>query len=91
MLNLIWREAALDALDDIVAYIGSRDPAAAVRLQVTVESCAERTVEHPFMHRPGRIPGTREAIAHPNYILVYRVTADAVEILNVLHARQRYP
>lgn len=34
---------------------------------------------------------TREAVVHPNYILVYRVTADAVEIVSVVHARQEYP
>ncbi|WP_367613606.1 type II toxin-antitoxin system RelE/ParE family toxin [Sphingomonas sp. AP4-R1] len=29
-------------------------------------------------------------MAHPNYILVYRVT-EAIEVLAVLHARQLYP
>jgi toxin ParE1/3/4 len=43
------------------------------------------------MYRPGRIPGTREAVVHPNYIVVYRVTAEAVEIVSVVHARQEYP
>jgi addiction module RelE/StbE family toxin len=91
VLNLIWRESALDALDEIAGYIAARDQIAADRLQSLFESSAERIAEHPFMHRPGRISGTREAIVHPNYILVYRVTAEAVEILNVLHARQQYP
>jgi len=35
-------------------------------------------------------PGTREAIVHPNYILVYRV-GETIDILAVLHARQQYP
>jgi len=43
------------------------------------------------MYRPGRVEGTREAIVHPNYILIYRVTVDAVEITAVVHARQEYP
>jgi plasmid stabilization system protein ParE len=43
------------------------------------------------MYRAGRVPGTRETVVHPNYILVYRVTAEAVEIVNVLHTRQQYP
>jgi toxin ParE1/3/4 len=30
-------------------------------------------------------------VVHPNYILIYRVTGDAVEIVNLVHARQRYP
>ena len=44
----------------------------------------------PYIHRPGRRPGKREAIVHPNYILVYRVGA-AIDILAVLKARQQYP
>jgi toxin ParE1/3/4 len=47
--------------------------------------------EHPFLFRPGRVPGTRELVAHPNYIIVYRVLVDRVEIVSVLHARQLYP
>jgi toxin ParE1/3/4 len=43
------------------------------------------------MYRSGRVPGTREAVVHPNYILVYHVTADAVEIISLVHARQEYP
>ena len=43
------------------------------------------------MYRPGRAPGTREAVVHPNYILVYRVSAEAVEIVSLVHARRQYP
>jgi len=37
------------------------------------------------------VPGTREAVVHANYITIYRVTAEAVEIVSVVHARQLYP
>lgn len=43
------------------------------------------------MHRPGRIIGTREAVVHPNYILVYEVGIDAVEVMSVVHSRRQYP
>lgn len=62
-----------------------------MRLRHAVTQCAERLPRHPFMYRRGRDPGTREAVITPNYILVYRVTAEAVEIVNVLHTRQQYP
>lgn len=91
MLNLVWRANALDDLDAIFTYIAERDIAAAERLYAAVEACAERLPERPFMFRPGRVPGTREAVVHPNYILIYRVTTNAVEILNLVHARQSYP
>ena len=91
MIRLIWRESALDDLESIHNYIAKRNMPAAQRLQEAIEACAERLPEHPFLYRPGRAPGTREAVVHPNYILIYRVSAEAVEILNVVHARRQYP
>jgi toxin ParE1/3/4 len=38
----------------------------------------------------GRVRNTREMAVHPNYLVVYRVT-DRIIVLNVLHARRRYP
>ncbi|HKX79302.1 MAG TPA: type II toxin-antitoxin system RelE/ParE family toxin [Novosphingobium sp.] len=67
------------------------DVPAAERLLAAIEACAERLPEHPFMFRPGRIGGTREAVVHSNYIVVYQVTASAVEVIGVVHSRQHYP
>lgn len=91
MLNLVWRETALDDLDGILDHIGERDPAAADRLHAAIDKCAGTLPLLPRKHRPGRVDGTREAVVHPNYILVYRVTEEAVEIVGLVHARQRYP
>ena len=90
-MNLIWRETALDDLDRIVVYIGQYDFDAALRIQSLIEASAERFAEHPYMYRVGRVAGTREAVVHPNYMLVYRVGAEAVEVINVLHTRRQYP
>jgi plasmid stabilization system protein ParE len=48
-------------------------------------------IDHPQFGRPGRIIGTRELVAHRNYILVYDVTADTVRVLRVLHAARQWP
>ncbi|NIJ19682.1 addiction module RelE/StbE family toxin [Sphingomonas naasensis] len=87
---VVWRPEARQALRDIIGYIAERRPAAALRLGDAIEHTADRLPDHPHLHRPGRVAGTREAIVHPNYILVYRVT-DVIEIVGVLHARQQYP
>jgi toxin ParE1/3/4 len=80
VLTLIWRERALEQLEAILAYIAERNEAAARRLQAAIDACAEGLTDRPFMYRPGRVEGTREAVVRPNYIVIYRVTADAVEI-----------
>jgi len=90
VLPLVWRAEARADLLGIIAYIGERNLSAAERLLAIIEHAAEQLSTHPFMYRPGRVPGTREAVVHPNYIIVYRV-GDLIEILAVLHARQQYP
>lgn len=74
-----------------MTYIADRDAGAAQRLKDAILACAERLADHPEMYRPGRVEGTREAVVHPNYILIYRIGAKAVEIVSVVHARREYP
>lgn len=91
MLNLIWRTSAAYQLDAIGDFISLRNGPAAERLVQTIHAGVERIRQFPQSGRPGRVLGTRELIAHPNYIVIYRVTEDAIIVLRVLHARQRYP
>jgi toxin ParE1/3/4 len=91
MLKLEWRETALDDLDQIIAYIGQRNIAAAEAIRALAGDAAQRIAQYPFSCRSGRVPGTREAVIHANNVLIYRVGSDLVEIVNVLHARQQYP
>jgi toxin ParE1/3/4 len=91
VLRLIWNPAARRDLKQVLDYISDRDATAASRLSDSIETCAERLPQHPYLYRPGRISGTREAVVHPNYIMIYEVHADAVEIMAVVHSRQEYP
>lgn len=48
--------------------------------------------EHPYLYPPSeRVPGQREIVAHPNYLVLYRVAATRIEIVNVVHARRQFP
>jgi toxin ParE1/3/4 len=91
VLKLVWRARALSDLETILSFIADLNLAAAERLLEAIETCTERLPEHPFLYRIGRVEGTREAVVHPNYIVIYRVGADVVEIVNIVHARQQYP
>jgi toxin ParE1/3/4 len=91
VLELNWTDEALDDLAEIVAYVTDRNQTAAQRLRALISDAAARIPLHVDMHRPGRVLGTREAIVHPNNVIVYRVTPAAVDIAAVLHARQQYP
>ncbi|HEX7753372.1 MAG TPA: type II toxin-antitoxin system RelE/ParE family toxin [Novosphingobium sp.] len=32
-----------------------------------------------------------EAVVHPNYILVYELSDETVEIMRIIHTRRQYP
>jgi toxin ParE1/3/4 len=91
MLPVIWRADARAELAEIVRFIANEDPLAARRMKQRLESIVLPLSEHPYLYPEGRIPGTRELVAHPNYLVVYRVTASRIEVVSVLHARQEYP
>ncbi|MGR4862933.1 type II toxin-antitoxin system RelE/ParE family toxin [Caulobacter sp. LARHSG274] len=91
MAKLVWRNKARQDVRRIIAHIAEDDPDAAERLGDQIEATARRLPRYPRLYRTGRVPGTREAVVHPNYILVYRLIDDGIEVLAVLHARQNYP
>ena len=91
MLPVFWRASARDNLASIIRFIANDRPSAARHMRLLIEASVLPATEHPYLFRPGRIPGTREIIAHPNYIVVYQVMAERIEVVSVLHARQEYP
>ncbi|POP90061.1 type II toxin-antitoxin system mRNA interferase toxin, RelE/StbE family, partial [Pseudomonas syringae pv. avii] len=76
-----WLPQALEALEEIAGYLAERNPYAAEQMQATLEAMVEALPLHPYIHRPGRVPGTREAVVHPNYLVVYRVGTERISIL----------
>jgi toxin ParE1/3/4 len=57
-----------------------------------IEIAASQLAEYPLVGRAGRVPGTRELLVLGTpYLLAYRVKADAIEILRVLHGARRWP
>jgi toxin ParE1/3/4 len=91
MLPVLWRSKAQKSLAQIVEFIASRNPIAAQRLKDAIQQAASNLPQHPYLYRTGLAEGTREIVVHPNYLVVYRVTSSAIEIINVLHSRQEYP
>ncbi len=91
MNRLTWRPRALADRDDIMVYIAQDNPTAAIDLDLEFEAKAENARLRPKLYKAGRVKGTREIVVRPNYVMVYRVTGDVVEVLRVLHAAQQWP
>ncbi|ANX05338.1 type II toxin-antitoxin system mRNA interferase toxin, RelE/StbE family [Immundisolibacter cernigliae] len=90
-MELLWTPEATQDRDEIFDYIEAHNPAAALALDELFAENAGRLVDHPGLGRPGRVAGTRELVAHQNYVLVYDVTGDLVRVLRVLHAARQWP
>ena len=90
-MKLVWTRPAAADRREIRAYIAQDNPAAALALDELFSEKASRLVDHPSIGRPGRVAGTRELVAHQNYILVYDVAGDLVRVLRVLHAARQWP
>ncbi|MBV4485149.1 type II toxin-antitoxin system RelE/ParE family toxin [Pseudomonas sp. SWRI153] len=89
-MQVKWSRKAIRQLADIFEYIDQYNSVASVSLRRKAGAAAQTLSSIPYGFRSGRVPGTREMVIHPNYLLVYRVNGE-VDILRILHARQKYP
>ncbi|UVO52915.1 type II toxin-antitoxin system RelE/ParE family toxin [Sphingomonas sp. SUN039] len=91
MLELVWEPLATEQLSAIIEYIAQHNFPAAERLERQIHAKVELACHVPGMGRPGRVSETREIVAHPNYLVIYRVTDERLYVIRVLHSRQQYP
>ena len=83
---------ALRDLASLRAYIAQDRAVAAERQVERILAAAVKLAQFPESGRPGRRAGTRELVVNQTpYLLPYRVRGDLVEVLRVLHGRQRWP
>jgi addiction module RelE/StbE family toxin len=91
-MRLRWTRRALRDLDALAAWIGRDSPIAAQRQARLVLAAVEHLPRFPDSGRPGRVAGTREIVVSQSpYIVAYRRVGDTIELLAVLHGRQRWP
>ena len=91
MQTVRWSDEATTDLVEIIDFIEQRNAAASQNLYAVIVQSAENIPLMPYLFRPGRVAGIREHVVHPNYIVVYQVGDEVIDILRVLHSRQQYP
>lgn len=87
-MKLVWTQLALDDRIRIFDYLAERNPVAALEIDALFSQKVGQLAEYPKLHKAGRVKGTREAVVHPNYVLVYQVQVEEVIILRLLHSAQ---
>jgi toxin ParE1/3/4 len=91
-MRIVWTEPAVRDLAAARAYIAQDNARAADRQVERVLAAVVGLTQFPEIGRPGRRAGTRELVINRTpFIAAYRLRADAIEILRVMHSRQRWP
>jgi toxin ParE1/3/4 len=87
-----WLDQAVEDLKAVRTYIARDNPSAAADIAQRIRNAVKILGDYPAAGRAGRVPNTRElVVAGTPYILPYRVRAESVEILRVLHGAQQWP
>ena len=91
-MRLEWLSQALLDFDEIIDFIASDNPLAAVEQGDEIDRQVAMLLDNPDLGRPGRITGTRElVVVRTPYIAVYRVKAKSIQVLRILHGARRWP
>lgn len=88
-MKLRWTVPAAEDLEHIKRYLDRRFPHFSEPTIRAIYGRACSLKQHPQIGRPGHRSDTRELPLSPlPYLIVYRVNADAIEILHIHHGAQ---
>ena len=79
------------SLRDLSAQVAKDNPRAAARLRINSDDQVSQLSDPNFPRKIGRVKGTFELVAHPNYIVILEESDKIVTVLLVVHARQQWP
>lgn len=89
---VVWSPRAVEHLAHLRSYIERDNPKAANRVATVLLETVERLAELPNAGRPGRVAGTRELVVPGTpYVIPYRLRGDRLEVIAVVHGRQKWP
>jgi plasmid stabilization system protein ParE len=91
-MNVVWSAAAVKQLQEAVDYLQGESSEGAISTRRRILETVRQVGQMPRCGRIGRVEGTREA-ADPrsSYIVIYQLTARAVEVLGIWHGARQWP
>ncbi len=91
-MRVSWSQQARTERKANIDYISIDDPFAALNQLSEIEQQTNLLATQPEMGRIGRAEGTRElVISRTQFIAVYRIRGERIEILRFLHGAQNRP
>ena len=91
-MEVRWSPQSLRQLSSARDFIAEDSLSAANRQAETIVRAVMQLADYPEMGRPGRIAGTRELVIQgTSYIAAYRIRAQSIRVLALLHGARRWP
>lgn len=90
-MKLLRKPQYLESLQAIEDFVAKDNPTAAVDLWLTIDDQVSLLADPNFPRRRGRVSGTLELVAHPNYVVILVQAEDTVTAIEVLHVAHQYP
>lgn len=89
---LEWSTRSALNVESIRDYIERDNPVAALSVLAEIRKGARGLLEFPMLGHEGKRTGTRELVMpkYP-YTIIYRLTADKVRIVAVVHQARQHP
>jgi plasmid stabilization system protein ParE len=87
--KIIRLQSYRQSLRELAAIVAKDNPRAAAKLRINIDDQVTQLADPNFPRKIGRIKGTFELVAHPNYIVILEENAKTVTVLLVVHARQQ--
>jgi plasmid stabilization system protein ParE len=87
MLVIVSPEALSD-LESIRAFLEECSPVTAIAITARLSEAMFSLEAMPLRGRQGLVPGTRELLNVPPYVITYRVSPERVEVIRVWHIAQ---
>ncbi|MEW5926841.1 MAG: type II toxin-antitoxin system RelE/ParE family toxin [Gemmatimonadota bacterium] len=93
MIRLVWTRPALEDVQEIRAYIARDSQRYARIVAERLVAAVERLPDHPLSGRvvPEVGQSTLREVIEPPYRIVYRVRAELLEVLAVVHSARQFP
>lgn len=91
VLHVIKTDQFLTDLEDAVLFIAQDNVTAAISLEQHIIRQVDSLTDPNFPRRLGRLSGTLELVAHPNYVVLLEQTDTTVSALALMHVARQYP
>jgi len=90
-MEIVWRQVALNGLENAHRYIAQHNPGAAERVFDAILTSVRHLADTPNIGRPGRVDGTRElVVVGTPYVVAYAVVDNRINIVAVQHGAQEW-